>query len=326
MSTTARGVSRAPLIVALTRQIQTALAVLLVASACAPVLPRDPVQRALVRDLARVVQSRAQISWFVDDLEVPEVLSDGLDSTCRVEPRKRLETLIWLNGEIARLGGPVEDAYERAGRDFDEIEDLLLWHRTRMVLRASMDWAQRGKCPFWLEVEPEFRGRQDYNRKFFLASEAGGRFYTQWEDGHLGFGGGGAARLLFGYGVSDESTIISGIEFGGSGRFTDVQFGERVEVPAFIIVGAVPVILRKHELSTYYDVEVGALAYTNQLRGRTQFGARVGAGIGFMRTRLTGFLPGITASMNYDYVPGRGLEPTVHQIGIGLRGVFALTF
>jgi len=303
------------------------LVLLAVSVGCAPLLPtEDPVQRALVRDVARVVDTRTQTGWLVDDLEVRAVLSDALDSACRVAPQSRSASLAWLDARIDDAGGDPARLWREADEDLGAVDDLLLLRRTRQVLREADTWARDGKCPFWLEPEPEFRGLQGFAGAWLLAAETGGRFYVQWDAGKPGFGGGGGARLLFGRGLSDRTTLIGGLEVGGAGRFTDIRFGERVEVPEVVLVAAVPLAVRRHGLSDHFEVELGPMGYVNQLRGEVQLGGRVGVGYGVSRLTLRGLLPGVTFAVNYDFVPAANGFASVHQIGAGLRAGVALPF
>src|SRR4051812_13650004 len=109
----------------------------------------------------------------------------------------------------------------------DAIKDVLLYDRTRQLLGAADAAARAGKCPFWIEEEPRFVGRQNTDRKFLLDFETGGRFYSQWEGKKPGLGGGGAVRMMVGYGFGDKVTVVTGGEFGGAARFTDVRWGQR---------------------------------------------------------------------------------------------------
>ena len=298
---------------------------LLAATACTPTLPTShPVERALVRDVARVAEGQAQIRWLIDEIEVRDALPDVLDSACRVTPEQRESALRWLDEAVEAAGGDPAVAWEANGHDLDALEPLLLLVRARQLLTEANAWARDGKCPFWLKPEPDFSGLQGYADAFLVAVETGGRFYVQWEDGEPGFGGGGGARVLLGRGLSDRLTLMTGIEIGGAGRFTDVQFGERVEIPAVLLVGAIPVQARLHGLSDHLDLEVAPLSYINQLRGESQLGLRLGVGYGISQLALRGLIPGATFAIGYDWIPASGDLPAVHQLGGGLRAGVAL--
>jgi len=271
-----------------------------------------------------VADAQAQTGWLIDEIEVHEALTDVLDSACRVPAEHRTAALRWLDEAIRAAGGDPGRLWEANGHDLAELDPLLLLVRSRQLLAEGDAWARAGKCPFWLRPDPDFRGRQGYADSWVAAAETGGRFYVQWEGGEPGFGGGGGARLLLGHGLSDRVTLLSGLEIGGAGRFTDVRFGERVEVPAVVLVGSVPVQARIHGLSDHLDLEAAPLAYVNQLRGEVQLGLRLGVGLGVSRLRVRGVIPSMTLSLGYDWIPESGPLPAVHQVGGGLRAGLAL--
>ena len=305
------------------------LAVLvMLTSACAPLLPgRDrPAVRAVVRDVARVVDTRDQIGWTIDDIDVRASLSDAMSSACRVSAEHRAEGIVWLKQAIQEEGGDPAAAYKKAGEDLAGIELLWLLYRTELLLAEAHRWAGDGKCPFFWPVEPEFEGLQGFNGRFLVAAEGGGRLYTQWEDGTAGFGGGGATRVLAGYGINDRYTVLAGVEFGGAGRFTDLKLGEKIEVPEVIFILAAPVQLRFHGLSDHIDLEAGPIAYLNQTRTSVQYGGRVGAGVGVSRLQVRGLIPTVSFAANYDYIPSANGLPEVHQVAAGVRAGLALPF
>ena len=88
---------------------------LAVVCSCAPTLPAQPVQRALVRDVARVVDVRQKVGWLIDETEVEAALPDVLPSACRVGDADRAASLAWLVGEVARHGGSPIVAGRAAG-------------------------------------------------------------------------------------------------------------------------------------------------------------------------------------------------------------------
>ncbi len=294
--------------------------------ACAPLLPPtgNVATRALVRDTMRVVDTQDQLGWTVDELEVPEVLGDTMQSACRVRPEDRREALAWLDASLAERGEDLGAEYVRSGRDLDAVETLWLLHRTRTVLRKAARWADDGKCPFYWEVDPDYSGLQGLAGQPVLVFEGGGRLFGQWEDGRGGFGGGGASRLLFGLGLDDRRTLLAGVEIGGAGRLTSLDLGQRLEVPELVFIASAPVQLRLHGLSEHLDLEAGPLAYINQLREDVQWGGRVGVGVGFSRLRVRGVLPTVTFAMNYDFIPPSGSLPEVHQVAAGFRAGVSL--
>src|SRR5689334_25331142 len=98
----------------------------------------------------------------------------ALDSVCRVDPLARRSLLTWLDEEIHRLGGPVEDAYVARGRRLSAVDELLEVTRIRAVL-ARADAIAPADCPFWLDVEEPFEGRQIGDDRWQLTLGGGGK-------------------------------------------------------------------------------------------------------------------------------------------------------
>src|SRR5688572_14035275 len=138
---------------------------LIVLAGCGPALPWQHAQRSLVRDVERVVDVRGNVGWFIDESEIEAVLPDVMKSFCQVPVDDRQAALAWLDRDIVRLGGPdVVSAWQARGKKLTRVEELLLSTRTRMLLARATEWANQGRCPFWLEPTPRFHGvhTQDY--------------------------------------------------------------------------------------------------------------------------------------------------------------------
>ena len=294
---------------------------------CAPTLPAPPVQRALVRDAARVVDVRQKVGWLIDETEVEAALPDLLPSACRVSEADRAASLAWLDGEVARRGGSPVDAWRAAGKDLDKIEDLLLFARTRLVLARADERVREGKCPFWIEPVANFDGNQALAYRWLFGAEAGGRFIVGAENGVLGYGAGGGGRVMVGYGLNERNALFVALEGGGGARFTNVAIGERVSIPDFLAIVAMPVIARRTiSLSAFVEAEVGVVAYFNQVEGIVEPGVRAGVGIGGTYLRLKrGFLPRFTFGILLDHAPGWNDGVTITQLSAGLRAGFDLS-
>jgi hypothetical protein len=285
------------------------------------------VTRALVRDVARVVDARQTLGWVIDDDEVDAVLPDALRSVCRTGEAARAAGLAWLDAEIARRGGPPAEAWLRTGKDLDKIDELLLFARTRLVLERADASARAGKCPFWMEKDPHFDGIQVVARRWIVGAEAGGRFILGWENGVAGFGGGGAARVLGGYGLTERASLYLGLEAGGGARFTKVPIGERATIPDFVAIVAVPVVGRYAvRVSGFVEAELGFMAYLNQVEARVEPGFRAGVAVGGLYSRLKrGLLPRFAFAVSVDHAPGLNSGYTLTQLSAGFRGGFDLS-
>jgi hypothetical protein len=267
------------------------------------------------------------VGWLVDDVEVEAVLPDALKSACHVDEAHRTAALSWLDGEIARRGGSPVEAWRRAGKDLDKIDDLLLVVRTRLVLVRADAWVREGKCPFWIEPDPSFDGFHVLGRRWIFGAEAGGRFIVGAEKGIVGYGGGGAGRLLGGYGITERASLFLGLEAGGGARFTAVPLGEKTPIPDFVAIVAAPVIARyTFGLSAFVDAEVGPMAYLNQVAAQVEPGFRGGLGVGAAYLRMKrGLLPRFTFGLTVDHAPGWGGSGAVTQLSAGLRAGFDLS-
>jgi hypothetical protein len=304
-----------------------AVVALVVVCACAPTLPDQPVQRALVRDAARVVDVRQKVGWLIDETEVEAALPDLLPSACRVSDADRAASLAWLDGEVARHGGSPIEAWRAAGKDLDKIEDLLLFTRTRLVLARADERVRQGKCPFWIEPVDNFDGNQTLAYRWLFGAEAGGRFIVGSENGVLGYGAGGGGRVMVGYGVNERNALFVGLEGGGGARFTNVPIGERASIPDFLAIVAMPVVGRRTiSLSAFIEAELGVIAYFNQVEGIVEPGVRAGVGIGGSYLRLKrGLLPRFTFGVLLDHAPGWNDGVTITQLSAGLRAGFDLS-
>lgn len=294
---------------------------------CAPFLPSQPAERALIRDVGRVVDVRQKVGWVVDEDEITAVLPDVLRSACRVDEATRAAGLRWLELEIARRGGPPEAAWRREGKRLDRIEELLFFSRSRLVLARADAWVREGKCPFWLEPDPKFDGIQVTGRRWIAGAEAGGRLIVGSESGVAGFGAGGGGRLLGGYGLDERHSLFLALEGGGGARFTSVPVGERATIPDFLAIFAVPAVGRRtFGHSGFVEAELGFMAYFNQVAARIEPGFRAGVGVGGLYLRLKrGLIPRFTFGVTVDHAPGWGSGSVITQVSAGLRAGFDLS-
>ncbi len=281
---------------------------------CASTLPPDPIERALYVDTLTVVRSQVRGEWTVDRVAIDSITPGVAWSVCQVAPERRAGLTTWIDGEIAkeeqRLGGSAEVGWKRAGRDLDEVEALLELQRVRAALAS----VREGDCPFWLEADPEFRGTQGDAERLVLLLESRGQVALNIRnDGSLRFSGGGAGRVLVGYGFSDSFTLATGFEIGGAGRFD-----QEGEVSA-VLGGAVPILFRFADASEIIDLELAAVTFLEGARGIPP-GIRAAVAFGFLTPRVGGaFSPSALFWFGYEYHPRRGADDPFHVIAIGTR-------
>ena len=274
---------------------------------------------ALVRDVTIVVRLHEQTSWYADTLEIEEIIEDVLRSVCLARKEIRMQALLWLNEEIGRLGGGAKEQWLEKNKDLGEVKEVLRLERVRASLYRANTLAEEGGCPFWVEPKRRFMGEQSYAERLILGFEAGGRFMLGWQNKSFGFGGGGASRLLFGYGTANKLSFLGGFEFGGGGRFSNFQFGQRLEMPTALFIMALPMIFRWHHVISFNELELSPAVYLNQIDDVVQPGIQSAVGLGFPRTRLAKIIPHVTFWLSYSYFTEQGNAAAVHQVCGGLR-------
>lgn len=297
-------------------RLALALVVAVAGAACAEALPRAGSERALYGDLQRMVRWRQTQGWAVDRLALDALESDALDSTCRTPPPARDALLAWLDAEIARAGGPVEDAWRRAGKDLGAVRPLLELTRIRMLLAAAVASAP-ADCPFWLEPEEPFRGRQIADDRWQLVLEGGGKGMFLRQSGELDLSAGGAGRVLIGRTFGRHLQLLTGVEAGGGAELRKDMNGERGVVFAFDLV--VPAVVRWRLVSTYVEAEIGYLAHWNERDEDFVPGLHAGVAVGAKALRQRWFVPGIAIGVAYERTFPGDARPVLEMLKVGLR-------
>jgi len=265
-------------------------------------LPPPRTQAILYRDLERVVTIEGTKGWGIDRQELESLLPSALDSVCRVEAPERRALLDWVALEIARSGGPLEQAWRTRGKKMSRVEHLLVLTRIHMLLEHA-DRAADVDCPFWLEPEPGFDGRQISDSKWELSGGGGGIAIgvVQGDSADLQFGGTG--RLLFGRWFGSSNSVYAGLEVAASGSFPkDEVTGERGQL--VVAVDAVPVLVYRHTfLNSYLELETGLVGHaTEQDPMDVERGVHVGVAFGGRATRTRFFFPGAAFGISYERV------------------------
>ena len=286
----------------------------LLASGCsqrpAPVIPSE---RALFRDLERVVTVAAATGWHVDRLEVEDVMENALESTCRVDALDRRGLATWLDAEIRRRGGPVEAAWRTRGKDLGQVGDLLVLDRVRQVLHRAE--ALSLDCPFWLEPAHPYRGRQISESRWQISVGGGGKGSIMLQGGQQDVNAGGAGRILLGRMLRSGDGIYAGIEVGGSASFPRDASGARtqLELAADVVV---PLVYRRTLTSAYVEVEGGWLGRsTEDDWGRLDQGVHVGVAFGARALRTRFVFPGAAFGLSYERVFVAGEDLTMIKVG-----------
>lgn len=285
-------------------------------------LPETPVDRALYLDLRRIVDTREQLGWVIDQVEFDATASVTLRSMCQVAPERRQAVKTWLDEKITEMGGSARAVYENAGKDLDAATDILTYERVRGLLLYGE--SRIDECPFWLEADTEFAGVQSSGERFVFVLESAGYGGLFISPGETRFGGGGGARIVPSWGISDRWLVGAGFEVGGNGFFSEGQGSQTLST---VFSAAVPVLVRLRDLSWVVDVEIMPIVWFTPDQFEFKPGIRVAAGVGLSTVRLAAFMPVGLLRISYEYHPERssGL-PETHFIGVGTKVGFEVSF
>ena len=301
-----------------------ALAVLVVA-ACARTLPPDPSTAALYRDLERQVTVAGAAGWSIDRLELEGLLSDALLSVCRVDPLARRSLATWLDEQIAANGGPLERAYRERGKRMSRVSLLVKLHRVRRLL-AQADAAAAQDCPFWVEIEEPFRGRQISDGRWQLTLGGGGKAMLVHEGDRTDFSAGGAGRMLFGKVLDARSALYAGLELGATAAFPKDELGNRGNLVLGLDVVA-PLVYRHTLTNAYWEVEVGWLGRTTEEDlERVDQGAHIGLSVGGRALRTRFFFPGAALGISWERTFTAPDGADVTTLKVGARVAFDVDF
>lgn len=291
------------------------IAALALSAACgARHLPPDRSAAALYRDLERQVTVAAAKGWDVDRLEIDDLLPGALDSACRVDPLARRALRDWLDEQLRARGGPVAEAWRQRGRKLSRVSELLVLHRVRLALVAADDTAAMD-CPFWVEVEEPFRGRQISDDRWHLTVGGGGKGMVVHQEGHTDFSAGGAGRLLFGRSFGARAALYAGVEVGATASFPKDELGMRGALELGIDV-VTPLVYRHTLTNAYVEGEVGWLGRTTEEDlERLDHGLHVGASVGGRALRTRFFFPGAALSLSWERTFVDGADLTTVKIG-----------
>lgn len=298
------------------------LAVFVVALvACSrPPRPVDPSAAALYRDLERIVTVHATVGWGVDRIEIENVLKGTLDSVCRTDPLARRLLREWVDGELQRLGAPVEVAYRERGEKLSNVEDLLVVTRISKLLARAEEVAN--ECPFWIEPEEPFRGRQISDGRWQVSFGGGGKGIIVRQGTREDISAGGAGRLLLGRTFRGGDALYAGLEIGASAAFPKNEMGERTS----LVIGAdfvAPLVYRRTLTNAYFELEAGWLGRSTETDwGNVDHGVHVGFALGARALRTRFLFPGAALGISYERTFLEGDD--VRTIKVGARVAFDL--
>ena len=271
--------------------------------------------RGLLADVERIVSVEQSLGWFADRRAYEEVLPALLQSLCRADPAARIEARAELVRRSRELGIS-RDLFLRAGRELDsKTKEALFAERQLGAFEHAMARAA-DDCPYFVEPEPDFIGRQTDRNRFTLSLETGGMLQIRRTEGDWTFGGGGTGRILPGWGFGGSITLLAGAEFGGGAMIRPNVQPTQLAINYF---PAIPLVVRFHDVSWHYDLEVAPVALFQADDQDMSFGLRVGGTVGVAALRTRGFLPWAGLAVAYErYFEREGRASAVFLRG-GLR-------
>jgi len=270
---------------------------------------------ALLSDLERIVDAEESAGWFLDEDALRSIDKTVLESVCRVPESARRAALAELLRRYEESGGSARALYERKGKVLDsEVKAALFLERQLVALQAAL--RRTDECPFWVEPDPFFLGRQTNRNRFTLNLESGGSAQVRATEGTWTLGGGGLVRLLVAYGFDGRYTLLGGAEFGGG-----AMLKPRTE-PTEIVINyfpAIPLVFRVHHVAVHYDFEVAPVALFQADNGDFSYGVRGAFGLGIAALRTRGIIPWGGGHVAYEYYAPGGGRAAQHFVRGGLR-------
>ncbi|HEX2686670.1 MAG TPA: hypothetical protein VHN14_08630, partial [Kofleriaceae bacterium] len=236
-----------------------------------------------------------------------------LDSSCRVDPLARSLLHRWLDERIAALGGPVEVAYRARGKDLARVDELLVVSRVRLVLARAEELAV--DCPFWLEPEHPFRGRQISEQRWQLTFGGGGKAIIIHQGDRFDGSFGGAGRVLLGRTFGDGSGVYAGVELGANATFPKDLSGMRTQLAIGSDLVA-PVMYRHALTNAFFEFEAGWLGHaTERDGGAIDHGIHLGGAIGVRGLRARFVFPGLAFGVSWERAFVAGADLTTIKLG-----------
>ncbi|PKN42450.1 MAG: hypothetical protein CVU63_12480 [Deltaproteobacteria bacterium HGW-Deltaproteobacteria-20] len=303
------------------KQAFTCASVLLAWAACAHADPSQDdaaVERSasgLLADVERIVDIQETLGWYVDEQAYEDIRDPMMRSVCKAVPQVRQRALE-IMGDSVMSSESAPDSYEAGGRRLTpEVVLARAKQRQHDALSRAVKDATKD-CPYWDEPDMDFEGRQTDRNRFTLSMETGGLIQIRRSEGTWTYGGGGAGRLLSGYGFNGTLSLLAGVEFGGGGLLIPGSDPTQFAINYF---PALPVVLRWHQSSMHYDLEVAPVGLFQASDTSLSYGGRVGVGGGFSALRTQGVMPWAGMAVAYEHHLESGGRPKTHFLRGGIR-------
>ncbi|MDI1481264.1 hypothetical protein [Polyangium sp. y55x31] len=284
--------------------------------------PPSRAESALLHDLVKIVESKANSGWKIDRYELETMMPDALESVCGTPEEVRLDALARQARTVESLGGPVAEAFRKNGGKMSGLSDLLAATRVHDLLAEALKRAP-AECPFWITPSPAFRGVQTDADRFTLNLETDGLFLLRRTEGKFLPGAGGSGRLLLGRGLSHRFTLLFGLEFGG---WALIEQSEEATNFPLEFIGAVPLVVRHVRETWQFDLELAPVAFLTQSDLRPSAGGRVGVSIGVSTLRIRRIMPWAGLQLSAEHYPANDVRGTITVIKGGGRVGFDWDF
>ena len=271
--------------------------------------------RGLLADVERIVDVQEMLGWYVDDQAYEDIRDPMMRSVCKAVPRVRQRALEVM-GDLLMSSASAPDLYEEGGRRVtsDVVRARAKQRQYDALSRAVRD--ATNDCPYWDEPDMGFEGRQTDRNRFTLSLETGGLIQIRRSEETWTYGGGGAGRLLSGYGFHGTLSLLAGVEFGGGGLLIPGSNPTQFAINYF---PALPVVLRWHRSSMHYDLEVAPVGLFQASDTSLSYGGRVGVGGGVSALRTQGVVPWAGMAVAYEHHVQSGGRPKTHFLRGGVR-------
>lgn len=284
--------------------------------------PTPRAETALLHDLEKIVESKANSGWKIDRYELDAMMPDALQSVCATEEETRQHAQERQEKTVEALGGPIAEAYQKNGEKLSELKDLLAATRVLSLLEEAIRRAPT-ECPFWIKPSSSFIGIQTDADRFTLNLETGGLLLIRASLGKFLPGGGGLGRLLIGRGLSEHWSLLFGLEVGGWALFEQSQTQTRFPIE---IIGGAPVVIRRVQHTWHYDLEIAPAVFLAANDLRPSPGGRLGMAIGVSTLRIRGIMPWAGVQLSAEMFPETSYRPTITVLKGGARVGFDWDF
>lgn len=280
-----------------------------IAQARAPASGDAPVLSAvasLLYDMRRIVEVRRSSEWKFDRYEYQAMMPDALVIVCRTTHETRRFAVAEARNEVARLGGPLEDALKENHGELDELKALLFATQVAHLVGEAIRRAP-AECPPWARPQRDFEARQSGFDRYILSVEGGGAGMLQGApfhpDGTTGLRGArrGGGRLPLGRGFGHRWNLRVGPELDASMLVR--REGNTTDLP-LQIQAALPVVVRNTDVSWHYELELAPVVMLTEKNLMPRYGSRLGVLIGISPLETGKVIPWAGLDATAELFPG----------------------